>query len=211
MPGHDPSPRRVYVVDDDAQVRQELIVEFTNSRFEPIAFSSGSRFLSAVDTLLPGCVLLNLSRGGFDGLHVIHELSTRRPDLPLVLVSRVPELSTMIDGICAGRIGFHSGDAHNGQILQTVGRVIEASGAEPHPMPSRRRRQEVLDLLSRRELEVLRHLLAGHQNRAIGDLMKISPRTVEVHRSRIMQRLGVKSFAELIRLALEVGIGPETS
>ncbi|MEZ5774081.1 MAG: LuxR C-terminal-related transcriptional regulator [Hyphomicrobiaceae bacterium] len=199
--------RRVYVLDDDVERRSRTVDHLTASGFEAAAFGSVSRFLTVLEELPQGCVLIQVSDRLAETLQVVPAVASRRPDLAAVIVSAATPIVETVDAIKSGRPVFQRDGAADRPIVDAISDALSATTRPPQTGGGDRRRGDVLQLLSPRELEVLRLLLLGHPNKSVAQILGISPRTVEVHRSRMMQRLGVRSFAEMIRLAVEVGLG----
>lgn len=196
--------RKVYILDEHAGSRQEAIDQLTRNAYEPVAFASASRFIGVLESLPFGCVVYRVATGCNGVFDVLHTIANRRPDLPVIVLSDDSAFAATLGAIAGGRIGCAEGAR---RLSTQVEQRLDGRGRSNDPgSDDDRRRQEVVGKLSARELEVLELLLAGHKNRAVAAELGISPRTVEVHRARMMRRLGVKNFTELIRLAVEVGV-----
>jgi two-component system response regulator FixJ len=191
--------RTVYVLDDDVAVLRSMVRLLNSANFQPIAFNCSNEFLAAADTFGPGCVLLDVLLPGISGLDVQAQLKTMRPDLAIIVVTGQGDIRTAVRAMKAGAVDFlekpYSDEALLGSIEAAFGRDIDLDIAD-----AVRR----IASLSAREREVLDGLMAGHPNKVLAYKLGISVRTVEVHRARMMERLGVRQFAEVIRLGVMV-------
>ncbi len=168
-------------------------------------FETAAEFLREAPGLAPGAVLIFDPLPDKDVIDVVAWLAQHKPDLPSIVISPNPSVAAAVECLKAGATDFLSqpiiGDAASA--------ALDAAFAPPRERPTRSmmlRRQWISARLSQRELQVLRELIAGLSNKAIGVKLEISERTVEVHRSRIMRRLEVSSFAQLVRMAVEAGL-----
>lgn len=207
--------RRVaHVVDDDAAVRRSLALLLRSVGFSVRAYESGEAFLEAAEAAAPGgglpfgCVLLDLRMPGMDGLAVQREMAVRGLGLPVVVVTAHGDVPLAVQAMRAGASDFiekpYGGDA----IIQAAEAAL-ARGDE-----DRARAREAAEAAARvaaltpREADVLRGLLAGRQNKVIARDLGISPRTVEIHRANLMDKLGVQSLSEALRTAMAAGFSP---
>jgi two-component system, LuxR family, response regulator FixJ len=196
-----PTERTVYVLDDDEAVRRSLERLLGSANFEPVTFERPDLFLTAARTFKAGCVLLDVRLPGMDGLEVQEHLNRIRNDLPVIVVTAQGDVQTAVRAMKAGAIDFlekpYSGQALLGSIEAALAREILSD-----------RDQDVADAvrrvaaLSPREREVLYGLMEGRPNKMIAYQLGISVRTVEVHRARMMERLGIRQFADALRLGI---------
>lgn len=199
--------RHIYVVGAAVKIRAEisqLATAVPEAHWQD--FSAGHDFLRAAGTLATGCVLVCDPLPDIEALAVVSWLGEQRPDLASIVVSTEPTVSGAVNSLKAGAADYLSLPLDKAAAMSALSQVFE-------PRPDRLTRTSALarlrltSRLSQRELQVLEGLLAGQSNKAVGGELKISERTVEVHRSRIMRRLGVDSFAELVRMSVQAGIG----
>jgi two-component system response regulator FixJ len=189
--------RTVYVLDDDAAVLRSMARLLNSANFHPVTFSCPNEFLAAVNGFGEGCVLLDVRLPGMSGLDVQAHLKTLRPDLAVIVVTGQGDIQTAVRAMKAGAADFiekpYSDKALLGSIEAAFGREFDfdIAGAVRR-----------IASLSARERDVLDGLLAGHPNKVIAYKLGISVRTVEVHRARMMERLGVRQSAEVIRLGV---------
>ena len=186
--------RTVYVLDDDAAVLRSLERLLSSANFEPVTFERPDAFLAAAKTFKPGCVLLDVRLPGMSGLDVQAQLLKMRTDLAIIVVTGQGDIQTAVRAMKAGAADFlekpYGDEALLGSIEAAFGRETDLDVADAVRRVS---------TLSARERDVLDGLLAGRSNKLIAYDLGISVRTVEVHRARMMERLGLRQLAEAIR------------
>jgi two-component system response regulator FixJ len=196
-----PAERIVYVLDDDAAVLRSLERLLSSANFEPITFDRPDVFLTAAKTFKTGCVLLDVRLPGMSGLDVQAQLLKMRNDLAVIVVTGQRDVQTAVRAMKAGATDFLEKPYSDHALL---GSIEAAFRREAHSD----RNRDIADAarrvatLSPREREVLDGLLAGQPNKLIAYDLGISVRTVEVHRARMMERLGMRQLAEVIRLGV---------
>jgi two-component system, LuxR family, response regulator FixJ len=189
--------RTVYVLDDDDAVLRSLERLLSSANFKPITFDHPSVFLTAAKTFKTGCVLLDVRLPGMSGLEVQTQLMKMRNDLAVIVVTGQGDIQTAVRAMKAGATDFlekpYSDHALLGSIEVAFARETQHNRADAIGR---------IATLSPREREVLDGLLAGRPNKLIAYDLGISVRTVEVHRARMMERLGMRQLAEVIRLGV---------
>ena len=193
--------RTVYVLDDDDAVLRSLERLLNSVNFEPITFNRPDVFLAAAKTFKTGCVLLDVRLPGMSGLEVQAQLSMMRNDLPVIVVTGEGDIHTAVRAMKAGAADFLEKPYSDHALL----RAIEAAFVQEHRLNRDSEIEEAtrrVAILTPREREVLDGLLAGQPNKLIAYQLGISVRTVEVHRARMMERLGLRQLAEAIRLGI---------
>jgi two-component system, LuxR family, response regulator FixJ len=202
--------RLVYVVDDDEAVRESLSALLGARAYTVRTFGSAHDFLAAAPTLRPGCLIADIRMPGMDGLELQRQLNDRRFNFPLIVITGHGDVPLAVRAMKAGALDFiekpFAADAIIGSIEAALQRVAAAGGSEADPLAAGAAAR--LALLSPREREVLQGLLAGLPNKSIAYDLAISPRTVEIHRARVMDKMGAKSLSELIRMSLAAGLRP---
>ena len=200
--------RVVHVIDDDEAVRQALAMLLRSAGVPFETYTSGLAFLDALP-LLRGtavrCVLMDVRMPGLDGLEVLRRLQDRGFWWPVVVMTAHGDVSTAVRAMRAGAVDFIEKPFDDRVLLAAIEATLEASrasGAAGVDDATAR-----IAALSPREREVLDLLTAGKPNKHIARDLGLSPRTVEVHRARLMERLGVGSLAEAVRLAMQAEFG----
>jgi len=183
------SERTVYVVDDDDAVRDSLTMLFRNAGLAVRGFTSALEFLERAAPAAPACLVLDIRMPGLSGTALQEALRERAPRLPIIFITGHGSIPLAVEAVKKGAFDFIEKPFDDYQLLSQVMNALERAG-------------EPLALLSEREQEVLKLVLAGKPSRQIAEELFISARTVEFHRARIMLKLGVKTVAELFRVCL---------
>jgi len=197
--------RRVYIEDDDEAVRDSLSVLLESKAFAVKSFASAVEFLAAASSLQPGCVIVDIRMPEMDGLELQQHLIDRSLDFPLIVITGHGDVPVAVRAMKAGAVDFIEKPFTYEAILDSL-EVGFLRLTAPDKDPVKVAAIAKLELLSPRELEVLQGLLAGLPNKSIAYDLNISPRTVEIHRARVMDKMGARSLSELIRLALAAGV-----
>ena len=199
--------RTVYVVDDDAGVRRSLERLLDAAGFNTISYETSVVFLASAPSLLSGCVLLDVRMPGMDGLTLQARLAKLDNHLPVVVMTGQGDVQTAVRAMKAGAVDFIE-KPYDDEVLV---KAIELALSLPRQSDRNREAAEAAQrvaALSPRERQVLDALVAGRPNKVIAYDLGISARTVEVHRARMMERLGVRQLAEAIRLAVMARLAP---
>jgi two-component system response regulator FixJ len=200
--------RVVYVVDDDEAVRESLAALLEAKSYTVRSFALARDFLAAAPTLRPGCLVADIRMPEMDGLELARQLAARAFNFPLIVITGHGDVPLAVRAMKAGAIDFIEKPFAAEAILAGVEAALArlANPGEDDPMAATAAAR--LALLSPREREVLEGLLAGLPNKSIAYDLAISPRTVEIHRARVMDKMGAKSLSELIRMSLAAGLQP---
>jgi two-component system, LuxR family, response regulator FixJ len=194
----------VFIVDDDDAVRDSLALLLGLRGYATRSFARGEDFLSAIDRLATGCILLDLRLPGIDGLAVQAELATRGITVPIIMLTAHGDAATARASLKAGAFDFLEKPIDDAVLRAT----IEAALARDHEARDRASRRAAwqgrLARLTPREREVLQLVVHGRHNREIAAALSISPRTVEVYKARLMDKLQVDRLPDLIRIALDL-------
>jgi two-component system response regulator FixJ len=203
-----PSEHTVYIVDDDAAVRRSLERLLDSAGFAWVSYETPMAFLDAVPVLAGGCVLLDVRMPGLDGLEVQARLAKRKSTLPVVVITGQGDVHTAVRSMKAGAVDFIEKPFEEDVLLDAL-RVALARPRRQDPDREAIQAAQRLSVLSSREREVLDALMSGRPNKVIAFDLGLSVRTVEVHRMRMMHRLGVRQLAEAIRLAVLASMAPQ--
>jgi two-component system response regulator DctR len=190
---------RVYIVDDDNAVRNALKLLFRTAQLDAEAFSSADAFLEDADLTQRCCVLLDIRMPGMTGTALHEELLRRSHRVPVIFITGHGDIPMAVDAMKKGAFDFIEKPFDDEQLLSQVRAALETFDAG---VPEKAEPGAPLELLSSRQKEVLQRVLDGKPSRQIAEELAISVKTVEFHRARIMQKLGVKTAAELFRRCL---------
>jgi two-component system response regulator FixJ len=203
-----PGERLVYVVDDDAAVRESLSALLEAKSYTVRSFALARGFLAAAPTLRAGCLVADIRMPEMDGLELQRQLAARSLNFPLIVITGHGDVPLAVRAMKGGAIDFIEKPFATGAILAGIemawARLTKTGADDPLAATAAAR----LGWLSPREREVLEGLLAGLPNRSIACELRISPRTVEIHRARVMDKMAARSLSALIRLSLAAGLQP---
>jgi len=196
----------IYVVDDHAAMRRSLDALLASAGFTILSFASGAEFLAAADDLDPGILLTDLRMSGMDGLDLVSRLKDRKHDFPAIIMTAHGDVDAAIRALRLGARDFIHKPFREVELLTILQREAEALRNSETSEAVRLTAEVKLSGLSSREFEVVRGLARDQTNKSIAHELALSIRTVEMHRARAMDRLGCRSVAELIAIALHGGI-----
>ena len=189
--------RFIYVVDDDLAIRRSLERLLDAVGFRVASYATPKEFLDVAASLPGGCVLLDIRMPEMDGFEVHARLRLINPDLPVIVVTAQGDVQTAVRAMKAGAVDFI--EKPYSALIAAIESALKTSAVEGRT-DDIAMAAALINTLSPRERQVLEALVAGQPNKVIAFDLGISVRTVEVHRSRMMDRLGVHQFAEAVRL-----------
>jgi two-component system response regulator DctR len=191
----------VYLVDDEAPVRDALAFLFVSHGLVVQSFSSGVAFLDALDKgPLHGCVLLDVRMEPMSGLQLHDELVARGVRTPVIFLSGHGDIPMAVEALKKGAFDFVEKPAGDAALVQRVRDAMAADHAQQARLAEGDALGARLAGLTQRELDVMHRVAAGKLNKVIADEMHVSVRTVEVYRARVYAKLGVRSAAEVATL-----------
>jgi FixJ family two-component response regulator len=178
--------------------------------YETLVISSAQELLSAADPGLPGCIILDfeLASPEWNGLGVQSALSSSGSDRPIVFLSGRADIATSVAALRAGAIDFLTKPVNERRLLEAVREAIAVDEERRSARRAVRILGERLARLTRREREVLEHVVGGRLNKQIAGDLGTREKTIKVHRGRVMRKMGARSLAELVQLAGSAGIAP---
>jgi FixJ family two-component response regulator len=190
----------VYIVDDDPAVRDALSVLFNMEGYVVETFSDGDTFIQSASKSVPACVMLDVHMPGRSGIEILKALNAENYPAPIFIISGQGDIPMAVEAIRNGAFDFIEKPFSAESVLDRVKEAVTAM--KQREEEDRSQTFEGADLLTRRELEVLKQITDGASNKEAGRTLGISPRTVEVHRARIMEKLGARNAADLVRIVL---------
>jgi len=192
-----------YIVDDDSAMRDSVSLWLGMRGIRCRAFESAEQFLATVHSDWRGCVLVDLRLEGIDGLQLQAKLAERGIVMPVIFVSGHGDVGTTRDALMAGAYDFIEKPVDNDRLVELVKGAIASDAAEAQRRAQVTQHAERMQRLTARERQVLDQVIAGRHNREIAADLGISPRTVEVYKARMMDKLDVRNATDLVRLMLE--------
>ncbi len=198
----------VFVIDDDASIRKSLSRLLRSAGYAAETFSSAEEFLRREHYDGAGCILLDVRMPGLSGMDLQEELNKADYHMPIVFITGHGDIPMSVEAMKKGAVDFLTKPFDDEELLRALGAAIEKDRdgrAEYTELHEIRRR---IELLTPREDEIFRYVVTGMLNKQIALELGIAEKTVKVHRGRAMEKLGVNSVAELVRLAEKAGIKP---
>lgn len=199
---------KVYLVDDEPDLRRALERLLRAEGCEVEGFSSAAEFLAQVPPEAPGCIVLDVAMPGIDGLAMQQRLTASGGLLPIVFLTGHGDIPMSVRAVKAGAVDFLTKPVKGVDLLRAVGAALDLSEQR------QAQRAEWADLQARaaqltpREREVFGHVIAGRLNKIIADRIGTTEQTVKVHRARVMDKMGAESVADLVRIGQRIGIDP---
>ncbi|WP_207481183.1 response regulator FixJ [Arenibaculum pallidiluteum] len=209
-----PAEPEVFVVDDDEAVRDSLSMLLESAGLSVRTFGSAPEFLDSDAPSRSGCLLIDVRMPGMDGIEVQERLRATGCPLPVIVMTGHADVPLAVRAMKAGAIDFVEKPFDEDALLSTIRTAMSRTEAVKTPAPAAPPAAvapEVLErlaILTPREREVLEGLVAGHPNKVIAYQLSISPRTVEIHRARVMEKMQADSLPKLVRMAISAGITP---
>ncbi|MDP6350888.1 MAG: response regulator [Alphaproteobacteria bacterium] len=196
----------VFVVDDDEAVRDSMQVLLELAGLEVKAYPSAEAFLDDFRPAPKTCLVSDVRMPGKDGLALQAELVARGSSLPIVFITGHGDIPMAVRAMKAGAVDFVEKPFTDETILGSIRRALVIAGKVPDAHSPEA--AELIATLTPREHDVLDLLVVGHPNKVIAHILGISPRTVEIHRARVMDKMKAPSLSQLVRTALAAGVDP---
>ncbi len=187
----------VYVVDDDAAIRDSIAFLVTSVGYSCQTYASAEAFLEIAELATPSCLVVDVRMSKMSGLELQRVLSTRQATIGVVFVTGHGDIPMAVAAIRAGAVGFLEKPFHDQQLLDNINEALRCSERTTNAAKCRSAVVARLAQLTTRERDVLDLVMAGKQNKAIAVALDISIKTVEAHRGKVMEKMAVMSVAEL--------------
>lgn len=197
-PSRIPPEATIFVVDDDVAARDSLALLLSLKGYRTQAFACAEDFLATYRSEWTGCVLIDVRMPGMDGLVLQKELKRRNVALPVIVMTAHGDVSMARNALRSGAVDYLEKPLDKQLLVAAITEALALQAVTWEEAPVK----NDLSRLTRRERQVMDLLVDGLANREIANRLEISPRTVEVYKARLMEKLGVKTLADLIRLAL---------
>ncbi len=198
----------VHLIDDDDGVRQSLAFLLATAGLAVRVYESGAAFLDTLGNLQPGCIVSDVRMPGIDGLELQRRLKALSVHLPVIIMTGHADVPMAVEAMKAGAVDFIEKPFDDELLLSAIRVALDRYSTLGHRDIEVEQIQARLQSLSPRERQVLDGLLAGHPNKPIAYDLKLSPRTVEVHRANVMMKMGANSLSSLVRMAVQAKVLP---
>ena len=201
----------VFIVDDDVSVRQSLELLVQNENWKPETFASAQEFLNHPRTLVPSCLVLDLSLPGLNGLELQKQLAMQHIDMPIIFITGYGDVPKSVQAMKAGALEFLTKPLDTNALVSAIRKALERSRlalAQAAEMQELRARYASL---TSREQQVMALVVSGLLNKQAGGELGISEITVKAHRRQVMQKMKADSLATLVKLATKLGVPRQNS
>jgi FixJ family two-component response regulator len=196
----------VFVIDDDASIRKSLARLLGATGYQSELFQSASDFLARPPCSEPSCVIVDVRMPGLNGIDFQEALIQRQREEQLIFVTGHGDVPMCARAMKAGAVDFLPKPFKPDELLRCVERALTRSSEQRSVATEQNETRRQLDSLTPREFEVMQLIITGILNKQVGGELGIAEKTVKVHRGRVMQKLGVTSVAELVRLVQKAGV-----
>ncbi len=201
MAQHEPV---VFVVDDDAAVRDSLALLLRSVGLKGEAFSSADDFLEAYDITRPGCLVLDVRMPGMSGLELQQQLDKLHSTLPIIFLTAHADVPMAVTAVKAGAVDFIQKPFRDQDLIDKIQHAIEEDARIRKMLADRQQILTRIESLTPREHEVMEMVVDGKANKVIAIDLGLSQRTVEIHRARVMQKMGADSVSQLVQMVMRV-------
>ncbi|MEX2519716.1 MAG: response regulator [Paracoccaceae bacterium] len=195
--------RGIQVVEDDEAVGASLVALLESYGRRVTLHHSGEAFLGAASTPA-SCVILDMRLPGMDGFAVLSALRARGDATPVIVVTGHGDVAMAVKALRGGAQDFIEKPYDDADLL----RRIETVEVERAPQDESARHLERFNRLTPRETDVMHEIVAGYSNKIAAHRLGLSPKTVEIHRARVMEKTGAQNLSQLVRMALKAGLDP---
>jgi len=198
----------VFVIDDDEAVRKSLKRLLRAADYETEVFDSAANYLARPPDARPSCSIVDVQMPGLNGIELQEALIKRRREEQLIFITGHGNIAMCARVMKAGAVDFLPKPFKSRELLKCVEQALDRSAKQRHREATKNEARRLLDLLTPREFEVMQLVITGMLNKQVAGELGVGEKTIKVHRGRVMQKLGVKSVAELLRLVEKAVVPP---
>ena len=198
-------PIHIALVDDDSAVLDSLQLYFARQDIKASCFSAAEALFAALDGGAQlDCVVSDVRMPGISGLELVHRLAARRSIAPVILITGLGDIDMAVSAIKSGAFDFIEKPFDEGRLLASIRNAVSIGRQKAKDAAEIEKLRSRFNMLSARQRQVMELAVAGLSNKEIGSQLNISPKTVENHRAWVMERIGAKNLAELMRIAMQI-------
>jgi two-component system, LuxR family, response regulator FixJ len=198
--------RIVYVIDDDAALRESLAFLLGTAQISVQSFASAKAFLETLPTAKKGCIITDVRMPDLSGIDLLRRLNDLKVTVPVIVVTGHGDVALAVEAMKIGAIDFLEKPVDDEVLLASVNLALQQQDGQAKRHIERAAIESRTAALSQRERDVLDELVAGRANKQIAFDLGISPRTVEIYRANLMHKMQAGSLSDLVRMALIVGM-----
>ncbi|MBW7472521.1 response regulator FixJ [Marinobacter sp. F4218] len=194
----------VYVVEDDEAVRDSLELLLKSDSKPVKTYENATAFLKDYSEKMAGCIVLDIRMPGMDGMELQKKLNEKHSILPIIFVTGHGDVPMAVDAMKEGAVDFIQKPYREEALLEKIEAALEQDLEQRKTLDEKQEIIRRVKSLTPREHEIMDRMIAGQANKVIAIELEISQRTVEIHRSRVMHKMGTHSLAHLVRMVLSV-------
>jgi FixJ family two-component response regulator len=194
----------VYVVEDDEAVRDSLELLLKSDDKPVRTYESATAFLKDYSDKMAGCIVLDIRMPGMDGMELQKKLNEKHSILPIIFVTGHGDVPMAVDAMKEGAVDFIQKPYREEALLEKIEAALKQDQEQRKSLDEKQEIIRRIKSLTPREHEIMGRMIAGQANKVIAIELEISQRTVEIHRSRVMHKMGTHSLAHLVRMVLSV-------
>lgn len=198
------SKTTVFIVDDDSEVRDALVLLMESVGLRASAFDSAQAFLDQFDATVPGCVITDVRMPGMSGLELQKKLSEKNLHPQIIIITGHGDIPMTVESMRQGALDFIEKPFNDQRLLDSVHRAIEIDASKRGQATRIAEIQERMETLTKREREVMNLITRGKRNKIIADELHVTQSTVEAHRSKVMEKMQAESLSDLMRMVLSL-------
>jgi len=196
----------VFVVDDDEAVRSSTKLLLKSVGLPAVTYSSAQEFLDNYDQMQPGCVVLDVRMPAMSGLELQQLLNMRGAIIPVIFITGHGDIPMAVEAMQHGAFDFLQKPFRDQDLLDRVQKALEKDRVNRVQLREKTRIQERRESLTPREREILELMTRGKPNKVMAADLGVSQRTVEIHRARVMEKMGASSLAQLVRMVMDLDL-----
>jgi two-component system, LuxR family, response regulator FixJ len=194
--------RVVHVIDDDEGLRESLAFLLRSAALEVRSFDSAKAFLDGLPHATPGCVITDVRMPDMSGIELLRRLKELKIDVPVIVITGHGDIALAVEAMKIGAVDFFEKPFNDDLLLASVRAALRQQEGQTKRDTERAEIEHRMSTLSTREKDVLAGLIAGRANKQIAFDLGISPRTVEIYRANLMNKMRADSLSDLVRMAL---------
>jgi FixJ family two-component response regulator len=196
----------IFIIDDDKSVRRSLSLFLQSVGYQVETYESAEEFLESEKFHGAGCIILDVNMSGKSGLELQEELIKTGSGLPIIFITGKGNIQMSVNAVKKGAVNFLEKPFKEEDILNSVSESVSLSRNLVAQKAEQKAAQDLVNLLTPRELEIVKYLPTGLLNKQIAGELNIAEQTVKIHRRNICDKLGVKSVPEILRIAEKAGV-----
>ena len=193
------SRKTVYLIDDDAAIRHALELFLESAGYQVSAYASGREFLESYDNDIEGVLLLDQRMPGMSGMELQRRLAQLGVYLPIIFITGHGDIQMSVAAMKAGAMDFLEKPFDNSELLKRIEEALRKATEKRREWEQCSEMEKRCATLTSREQEVMKYIVQGMSSRAIAEQLGVSNRTIEVHRARVMTKMGADSLPDLVR------------